>query len=276
MVCRVKDRLLSIFSIIWDVDNRRVICDTAVAMRAFLYRIKALSVSLFWALCDVGPGVKGMAGLCILGYLLQRGIESHSVSLLESWLNLQRGDILIVLKSQKTSLPMSLFALSAEGMRSGFWWQPVTYMFMHGSVLHLCLNMFMLVMFGSPVESRVGSWRFVRLYLFCGILGGAGWLLLGGFGGVDICLGASAGTFGVIGAYCGLYPKRLVALFGVVDIRARSLALLLGLAELLNVLYGTKNVAYSAHLAGGVAGYLAAVGFVRNWRIKWRFWQRKR
>lgn len=48
-------------------------------------------------------------------------------------------------------------------------WQPITYMFMHGSFFHIFFNMFALVMFGSIVESVLGSKRFLNFYLITGL-----------------------------------------------------------------------------------------------------------
>jgi len=50
--------------------------------------------------------------------------------------------------------------------------QPLTYMFLHGSFGHVFFNMFALFMFGSMIEQAWGSKRFLVYYLICGI--GAG------------------------------------------------------------------------------------------------------
>ncbi len=48
-------------------------------------------------------------------------------------------------------------------------WQPITYMFMHGSFMHLFFNMFGLYMFGGILEQRWGAKRFVNFYLITGL-----------------------------------------------------------------------------------------------------------
>lgn len=48
-------------------------------------------------------------------------------------------------------------------------WQPITYMFMHGSFAHIFFNMFALVMFGTVIEQVFGSKRFLNYYLICGL-----------------------------------------------------------------------------------------------------------
>lgn len=47
-------------------------------------------------------------------------------------------------------------------------WQVVTHMFMHGSPAHLLFNMFALWMFGTPVEQRLGTKKFLFIYFSAG------------------------------------------------------------------------------------------------------------
>ena len=54
-----------------------------------------------------------------------------------------------------------------------FWpWQLVTYAFLHGSLLHILLNMYALWLFGTRLESLWGGRRFIVYYLIC-VLGAA-------------------------------------------------------------------------------------------------------
>ena len=47
-------------------------------------------------------------------------------------------------------------------------WQIVTHMFMHGGPMHILFNMFALWMFGTAVESQLGSKKFLFIYLSAG------------------------------------------------------------------------------------------------------------
>ncbi|MFT7588196.1 MAG: membrane associated rhomboid family serine protease [Limisphaerales bacterium] len=47
--------------------------------------------------------------------------------------------------------------------------QIVTNMFMHGSIMHLMFNMYGVFLFGSAIESRLGSAKFLQYFLFCGL-----------------------------------------------------------------------------------------------------------
>lgn len=48
-------------------------------------------------------------------------------------------------------------------------WQPITYMFMHGSFMHLFFNMFGLFMFGGILEYKWGPKRFINFYFITGL-----------------------------------------------------------------------------------------------------------
>lgn len=56
-------------------------------------------------------------------------------------------------------------------------YQIITYLFVHSSLMHLISNMFGLYMFGSLLERIWGRQRFTFFYFFCGI--GAGLLYMG-------------------------------------------------------------------------------------------------
>ena len=70
-----------------------------------------------------------------------------------------------------------ILALHAPTSDKFQFWQPVTHMFMHGSVSHIAFNMIGLWMFGSPLETFWGTNKFLFFYFSCGI--GAAALHLG-------------------------------------------------------------------------------------------------
>src|SRR3989338_7547759 len=49
-------------------------------------------------------------------------------------------------------------------------WILLTSMFLHGGVYHLLVNMYVLAMFGSILEQRIGAKRIVLLYFSSGLL----------------------------------------------------------------------------------------------------------
>lgn len=157
----------------------------------------------------------------------------------------------------------SLFymGLSWRGIQSGRVWQLVTYMFMHGGLFHLLMNMLGLYFMGPETERALGRARFLILYFLSGILGGLGWLLISSNAGTP-CVGASGAIFGIIGAFCAIFPNRMITVlvFFILPITMR--AWVLGVALMGLELYYLGNepggIAYAAHLAGGLSGYIYA------------------
>jgi len=192
----------------------------------------------------ITPGVKWILGLMIAGFIIQMVLERPTGGLFRFF-----------------------FGLSIPGLRRGLIWQPLTYIFLHGGILHILVNGLALYFIGPETERALGTRRFVLLFLSSGVIGGLGWILISGAG---VCVGASGAIFGVLGAFAALYPHRPVTLlvFYVlpVTMKAWILVLMLAIFELALLTSGRGgNVAYAAHLVGIVAGY----GYARM--LKGRF-----
>src|SRR5277367_353337 len=108
------------------------------------------------------------------------------------------------------------FALSLDGMKSGYFWQLLTFQFLHANFWHIFFNMWAIFMFGREVELNLGKVRMVVLYLASGIGGGVLQMLcaflLPRLVGDFPVVGASAGAFGLITAYAVLFPDRMLML----------------------------------------------------------------
>jgi len=148
-------------------------------------------------------------------------------------------------------------------------WQLLTYGFMHGSFTHLLFNMFALFMFGAPLEHTWGNRRFLTYFLVC--IAGAGvlqlivgWWVTSNGGAAYPTLGASGGVFGILLAYGMLFPnQRVMLLFPPIPMKARTLVILYGVAELFLGVSGLQpGVAHFAHLGGMLFGWL----MIRYWR----------
>lgn len=144
-------------------------------------------------------------------------------------------------------------------------WQPLTSAFLHASPVHLATNMFGLWMFGRPVESAVGSLRFVELYGASLATAAVTQLVVSGLLRDNIpTLGASGAVFGVLAAFAILYPNRIIVLlFPPIPMKAWLFVLLYALLELLSGVGGFQpGIAHFAHLGGLFAGIMMA----RYWR----------
>lgn len=62
-----------------------------------------------------------------------------------------------------------IFGLRQHGAEKFHWWQYVTHLFMHGSLMHIMFNMFAFWMFGNTLENLWGPKRFLFYFLFTGI-----------------------------------------------------------------------------------------------------------
>lgn len=141
-----------------------------------------------------------------------------------------------------------------ESALRGHWWTPATYMFVHGGLLHLALNMYSLWLFGPRIEAAFGLPRFAALYLWSGLGGVAAHAL---FGGVGYLVGASAAVFGVMLAYALTWPDDEILLFGVLPLRVIALVALLGVVNLLQgIMSAGSGVAHFAHLGGFAFAFL--------------------
>lgn len=142
-------------------------------------------------------------------------------------------------------------------------WTFLTYMFAHASLLHLAVSSLLLVLFGPPVERRMGGGAFLRYYLLCG-LGGplAAFALVFFTPGVAPFVGASAAVFGVALAFAVAWPEARVYVFPLPwPVPAPWLVALLALMAVAPFLIqATDGVSHLAHLGGFALGFLYLKG----------------
>jgi membrane associated rhomboid family serine protease len=137
-------------------------------------------------------------------------------------------------------------------------WTFFTYMFVHAGLLHLLGNSLMLFVFGTAVESRMGSRTFILYYLLCGVGAAVFSLALSAIMPVSPFVGASGAVLGVALAFAMFWPDAELIVFPIpMPIRARTLVMLLvGLDVLLYFLTPADGIAHLAHVGGVAFGYL--------------------
>lgn len=172
----------------------------------------------------------------------------------------------------------TLLALSFSGLKHGMIWQPLTYMFLHGSFAHLFFNMLTLYFLGPETERAMGSKHFLAMYLLSGLLGGLGWVWLSPQSHA-LCVGASGAIFGVLAAFATLYPRRQLTLliFFIFPVTMMAWQLVAGLALIEFLLAGdpSSGIAHTAHLAGAFAGFLYIDQLFESTLLR-RLWARAR
>ena len=97
-----------------------------------------------------------------------------------------------------TAVLATLGANNITLLRNGEIWRLLSYMFLHGSVLHLLVNMYSLYIIGTQIENYYGKTKYLIIYLISGICGGL--LSAIGIGETTVSIGASGAIFGLLGA----------------------------------------------------------------------------
>ena len=82
-------------------------------------------------------------------------------------------------------------------VKSGEVYRLISYMFLHGGIIHIFFNMYSLYIVGPRVEDFFGKWKYLLIYLISGITGG---LLSVALNGDVVSVGASGAIFGLFGA----------------------------------------------------------------------------
>jgi len=161
-------------------------------------------------------------------------------------------------------------------------WEPVTYLFLHGGLWHVILNLLFLWMFGSDLEQLWGPRRFLYYFFLTGI----------GAGIVDVLLrvvlqsnvkvptvGNSGAVYGILLAYGILFPDRPIFLWLVIPVKAKWFVLGMGVIEFLSSINPAEtSVSHFAHLGGMLFGFLYLRGsrIPSQWQLRYQEWRRAR
>lgn len=159
-----------------------------------------------------------------------------------------------------------LLSIHGIGISCGFFWTPLTYMFLHGSWSHLLFNMVGLLTIGTAIERQYGLKRFLIIYFLGGILGGLGWVLFSGLASATPCVGASAGVLALVGAFVVKNPKLKLVVFLPLPIPmpAWVLAIFIFATNAIEIFVKQTNIAASAHLIGIVFGALLGLYLLKS------------
>ncbi|HEY59674.1 MAG TPA: rhomboid family intramembrane serine protease [Anaerolineae bacterium] len=133
----------------------------------------------------------------------------------------------------------------------GEYWRLITPIFLHGSLLHLGLNMYALYVLGPAIERKYGRWLFLALYMMAGCYGfiASYWFTS------SASVGASTAIFGLIAAQAVfIYRNRRV--YGA---RARPLLTNIAVILLINIILGlSPGIDNWGHFGGLASGLVFA------------------
>ena len=143
------------------------------------------------------------------------------------------------------------FCVHGPSIRYGHYYRLFTGIFLHGSIFHLIFNSYALYVIGSQIESFLGKFKFLIIYLAGGLMGS---LFSITFNGNVASIGASGAIFGLMGAlvYFGYHYR--VYLGNV--IKSQIIPLIVFNLVLGFVMSGVDN---SAHIGGLIGGTLATI-----------------
>jgi membrane associated rhomboid family serine protease len=138
------------------------------------------------------------------------------------------------------------------GVAQGEWWRLITAAVLHYGPFHLLVNMVSLWWVGSLLESRIGSGRFLAIYIASGLAGSAGALI---DKPLTPTVGASGAIFGILGAGLILEWKG--------DYVFGGSALGLILLNLVITLTFRGSISLGGHVGGLIGGMLCMLSITR-------------
>jgi membrane associated rhomboid family serine protease len=135
------------------------------------------------------------------------------------------------------------------------YWRLITAAFLHYGPLHLLFNMLALYWFGTLLERRIGSGKYLMLYVVSGLAGSAGALVASP---LRPTVGASGAIFGVLGAGLVLERQRDYVFGGSA----------LGIIVINLVLtFSIPNISIGGHIGGLIGGAACALAMTRFGRV---------
>ncbi len=136
-------------------------------------------------------------------------------------------------------------------------WTLLTHIFLHGNFNHFIFNMLVFIFFAPVLERRIGSTKFLIIFLLSGIFAGIGWSVTA----QSPALGASGAIYAILATLAILMPRLRVYLFFFIPLEIWVIAFLFPLYyDVLPIVLGSPDgIAHTAHLSGILFGLLAGL-----------------
>ena len=166
-----------------------------------------------------------------------------------------------VLPGTNTSSMAVEFGMIPGAIALGEWWRLITSTFLHGGLLHVLFNMYVLYLLGPALERLLGHGRYLLMYLLAAFGGSVASYL---FSPINVAsVGASGAIFGLMGAIL------------VVGRRFRHDVSQVALLLAINVVIGfvVPGIDWRAHFGGALTGAAAAAVLAYAPRTNRLLWQ---
>ena len=165
----------------------------------------------------------------------------------------------------------------------GQFWRLITSQYLHGSTMHLFVNMLGLYFFGRPLERIWSRQKFLVIYTLAGLSGNLFLLLMGLIGWIDTripAVGASGCILGLLGLCAVMFPQAEILVYFLFPVKIRTAAIVLALGYAYNIWQRGGNFGGDAcHLAGMAFGVWYAKRGEMWWRARgapvWARWRSK-
>ena len=150
-------------------------------------------------------------------------------------------------------------------------WGIFTYMFLHNGFFHILFNMLWLYWFGVIFLSFIDEKRFLRVYLWGGLVGA--FLVVMAYNifpglAVDnsfvIVVGSSAAVLAIVVAISVYMPDYVIYLLFIGPVKIKYVAIVTIILDLISIPYGANAGGHIAHLGGAFYGYLFAINLKRG------------
>jgi len=142
--------------------------------------------------------------------------------------------------------------IPAAVLQDGQWWRIFTGAFLHGSLLHIGVNMMSLWFLGRFIEYAMGPWRMLLVYVVSLVAAGLGVVYFSS--PMTPTVGASGAIFGLFGALFAIGFK--LGKPGMELVRANVGILVVNLL----ITFTVPAISWQAHVAGLLAGF--AITFI--------------
>lgn len=159
--------------------------------------------------------------------------------------------------------------LSLWDFKSGLFrpYQFFTYMFAHGSFMHIFFNMLAFASFAPILESYWGEKKFLAFYIITGMGAGVIYAIFNYFfpGNGGYMLGASGALYGILMAFGLQFPNlEIMLLFPPIPLKAKYMVFVMGFITY--AMDRSGSVAHLAHFGGALVAYLV----MTYWRSQGR------
>ncbi len=160
------------------------------------------------------------------------------------------------------SFPLSYSGPMFEKISQGEVWRLFTPALLHYDLLHIFFNLLWFVLLGNQIETRVGKWRFSLLILTSAIASNVSQYLMSGsffmgLSGVVVALAAFIWARQQVAPWEGYLLQRVTLIFlGIFIFGIFGLQVVFFFLQVFSKVDLTVQIANTAHLVGGVVGYL--------------------